>query len=180
MRRTDRQKPRKKEKSRSIKYCQGAGSTNYYWWPRPPLKLSFSITRPAASLALCQRNLWAWLRQTTYKQINSRRIIGPTPILIGEHTSACSTITSKLVPGRACASVWSVCVFADSLTERSWPCCEQVALVNICIPHAWRHQLRSNVVDHWCRCSCCCCCWLPVNEVYSIYSAVITCTIVFV
>jgi len=41
-----------------IIYCQGAGSTNYYWCiTQPPLKLldlPASIARPAASLHLCQ------------------------------------------------------------------------------------------------------------------------------
>jgi len=65
-------------------YCQGAGSTNYYWCPPPPLKLlglPASIAWPAASLPLCQRNLWAWPWQTSY-----RRILGPTLIVIGEQT----------------------------------------------------------------------------------------------
>jgi len=64
------------------------GSTNYYWCPPPPqklLSLPVSISWPAASLPLRQRNLWARPRQTSYKQTN-RRILGPTPIVIGEQT----------------------------------------------------------------------------------------------
>jgi len=40
--------------------------------------------RFVAALPLCQCNLWAWPRQTSHKQTDWL-ILGPTPIVIGEH-----------------------------------------------------------------------------------------------
>jgi len=57
---------------------------------------SASIARFAASLLLCQRNLWVWSWQTTYRQTD-RRNVGPTIIVIGEqsHAYICKLYTAR-------------------------------------------------------------------------------------